>query len=478
MADIRKNFVYNIIWNISTYVVSLITFPYISRVLGAEAIGITEYVHQFIQYFVLFSMLGVVGIGTREIASCKDDKDKRSEVFSSIFGLSTFLTVIVLLVYFVCTFTIPTFIEYQRLFLIGAAQILFTTFQIEWLFRGIEDFKYITLRNIAIRIAYVIALFVFIKSADDYVMYFILTTLVIVVNAVVNLVYSRHFVKYIFNVSLFKNSWKKLSKQFAILGANNIMNSFYSSFNVVYLGLVCTKTEVGYYSVSNKIMTICIGVISAFTLVMLPRMSSLAGEKNRKQFNELLDKSFAVVFDACIPLCIMLVCYAPYIVRLLSGDGFDPAIMPLRIIAPIIVINALAQVVVYQVEMPLHKDMAILTASIIGAVVGVTLNLTIVKQNGVVGSAIVLCCSVLASFLYNLWYCLKNSLMDFPVKRLTGVLLKSLPYVLLWVMLEVLVDNYWWILGVGCSASLAYWIVLNKELFMGFVRSYFKKKQR
>lgn len=475
MADIRKNFVYNIIWNISTYVVSLITFPYLSRVLGAEAIGITEYVHQFIQYFVLFSMLGVVGIGTREIAFCKDDKDKRSEVFSSIFGLSTFLTVIVLLVYFVCTFTIPTFIEYQRLFLIGAAQILFTTFQIEWLFRGIEDFKYITLRNIAIRIAYVIALFVFIKSADDYVMYFILTTLVIVVNAVVNLVYSRHFVKYIFNVSLFKDSWKKLSKQFAILGANNIMNSFYSSFNVVYLGLVCAKTEVGYYSVSNKIMTICLGVITAFSLVMLPRMSSLAGEKDREQFNNLLEKSFAVIIDACIPLCIMLICYAPYIVLILSGNGFERAILPLRIIAPVIVINALAQIVVWQVEMPLHKDKAILTASIIGAVVGVTLNFALVKQNGVVGSAIVLCCSVLASFIYNLWYCINNKLMSFPTDKLLSVILKSLPYVLLWIVLEMFIGNKWVIIGVGSSVSLIYWVILNKDIFMGFVKSYFKR---
>ena len=106
MADIRKNFVYNIIWNISTYVVSLITFPYIARVLGAEAIGINEYVHQFVQYFILFSMLGVTGIGTREIAACKDDKDKRSVAFSSVLGLSALLTVAVLLIYFVCVFTI------------------------------------------------------------------------------------------------------------------------------------------------------------------------------------------------------------------------------------------------------------------------------------------------------------------------------------------------------------------------------------
>lgn len=475
MADIRKNFVYNIIWNISTYVVSLITFPYISRVLGAEAIGINEYVHQFVQYFILFSMLGVTGIGTREIAACKDDKDKRSVAFSSVLGLSALLTVAVLLIYFVCVFTIPAFIEYQRLFLIGSAQILFTTFQIEWLFRGIENFKYITFRNIAIRIAYVIALFIFIKSADDYVLYFILTTLVIVVNSVINLLYSRHFVNFVFDISLFKNTWKRLSKQFAILGANNIMNSFYSSFNVIYLGLVCTKTEVGYYSVSNKIMTICLGIISAFTIVMLPRMSSLAGDKDRVQFNKMLEKSFAVIFDACIPLCVMLLCYAPHIVRLLSGDGFAPAIIPLRIISPIIVINALAQVVVYQVEMPLHKDKAILTASIIGAVIGILLNLTIVKQNGVIGSAIVLCCSVLSSFLYNLWYCLRNNLMSFPVKKLMSVILRSLPYVALWIVLEMFLDNFWWILGIGCTVSLAYWIILNKEIFMGFVRSYFKR---
>lgn len=476
MADIRKNFVYNIIWNISTYVVSLITFPYISRVLGAEALGITEYVHQFIQYFILFSLLGVVGIGTREIASCKDNKAKRSETFSSILGLSAFLTFIVLVVYFVCVFTIPTFIEYQRLFMIGAAQILFTTFQIEWLYRGIENFKYTTIRNIAIRILYVIALFLFIKTSDDYELYFTLTVLVVVLNAIVNLVYARHFVNFTFDLDLFRNTWKSLSKQFAVLGANTITISFYSTFNVVYLGLVCTKADVGYYSVSNKIMTICMGVVSAFTLVMLPRMSSVAGNKDKKAFDSLIDKSFSVVLDTCIPICIMMLCYAPYIVRLLSGGEFDPAITPLRIVAPVIVVNALAQVVVYQVEMPLHKDKNILYSSIIAAVVGVVLNLSIVKGNGAIGSAMVLCFSVLASFLYNFGYCLKNNLMKFPVKKLLKVLIMSVPYVLLWVLLEVFVANEWWLLGVGSTVSLAYWCCLNRDLFMGFVRSYFKKK--
>lgn len=475
MADIRKNFGYNIILNISTYVASLITFPYVSRVLGAESIGIVTYVNQFVQYFILFSMLGVVGIGTREIAGCGNDEKKRSETFSSLLGISTAFTVIVLFVYGLCICFIPTFIEYKKLFLIGSAQILFTTFQIEWFYRGIEDFRYITIRNIAIRVLYIVLLFILVKNESDYIIYFILSTGVVVINAIINLLYSRKFITFRLTKESLQNTWKPFSKQFAILGANNIMNSFYSSFNVVYLGLVCAKTEVGYYSVSNKIMTICLGVITAFSLVMLPRMSSLAGEKDREQFNNLLNKSFAVIIDACIPLCIMLICYAPYIVLILSGNGFERAILPLRIIAPVIVINALAQIVVWQVEMPLHKDKAILTASIIGAVVGLALNFALVKQKGVVGSAIVLCCSVLASFIYNLWYCINNKLMSFPTDKLLSVILKSLPYVLLWIVLEMFIGNKWVIFGVGSSVSLLYWVILNKDIFMGFVKSYFKR---
>jgi O-antigen/teichoic acid export membrane protein len=465
----KKNFTYSIILNLSTYVASLITFPYVSRVFNAELLGTVTFINQVIQYFMLFSMAGVMTIGTREIANCGGNRDKRSETYSSMLGLSVLITIVVILIYIFAVFFVPYFSKYKALFMIGSANIIFTTLQIEWLYRGIENFKYITIRNIAIRILYVIAIFLLIKDKDDFICYYILTIAVVVINAVINLTYSRTFVSFIFSWKLYKEKWRKLFKSFAIIGANGIMNSFYSTFNVVYLGIVCSKKDVGYYYVSNNIMSLCLGVISAFTLVMLPRMSSLTGEKNKNEFDRLLDKSFIAVFSTCIPLSIIILCYASNIVQLLSGNGYEPAILPLRIIAPIIFINSIAQILVYQVEMPLRKDKAILVSSIIGAAVGVALNLLIVQRLNVFGSAIVLCLSVLSSFLYNMYYTISHKLLSFPFKELFKTTIYSLPYIVIWFIVYILIASSTWSLIIGGCFSLLYWSILNRNFIISTI---------
>lgn len=460
--------------NISTYIAALITFPYVSRVLNANELGTIEYVNQIVQYFMLFSLAGIVGIGTREIASSGENIDSRSKTFSSLLCISTTLTIVVLAIYLLCILIIPTFKDYKLLFFIGAAQILFATYQIEWLYRGIENFRYITVRNIAIRVIYILSLFLFIKGEDDTTLYFGLTVSVIVVNAIINLIYSRHFVQLKLSLKIFVESWKKYFKQIAILGANGIMNSFYSTFNVVYLGSVCPKSEVGYYYVSNRIMTVFLGVISAFTLVMLPRMSNLANRDN-EEFNRLLTKSIKIILKTCIPLGIGLFLYAPNVVQLLSGDGYEPSILPLRIISPLIVVSALAQIVVYQIEIPLKQDKAILISSIIGAVLGVGVNLIFVSHYGVVGTALALCISISGSFVYNYLFCKRNKLLVFPWKQVLKELFMSIPYIILWVLLKFIICNLILQLLIGGLLSLLYWLLINRDLLMPQIRNVFSK---
>ena len=469
MTSIKKNFTYNIILNISSYVASLIVFPYISRVLNAELLGTVNFVNQAVQYFVLFSLMGVMTVGTRAIAECKDNRQQRSEVFSAVFSLSLLATLIVMVVYFICIYIIPAFHEYDRLFLIGAANILFTTIQIEWLYRGIENFKYITIRNIIIRILYIILVFAFVRDESDYILYFALTVGIIVVNALININYSRNFVSFIFSKQLYKEIWGKVYKSFGVFGLNSIMNSFYSTFNVIYLGIVCTKDQVGYYYVSNKVMTICLGVITAFTLTMLPRMSNLLGSNDRNEYDRLLNKSVAVVMNLCVPLSVGLFLYAPNIISLLSGEGYEQAITPLRIIAPVIFINALNQIIVYQVLMPQHKDGPILISTIIAAIVGVLSNFIIVKQMGVNGSAVALCLSTAANFLYCLCYVIRNKQLSFPSRELLSCIIIVSPFFAIWFIVNKLISNSTLVLFIGVFATVLYWSLAKYKFLISLV---------
>ena len=88
MNSIKKNLLYNSIYQILLFLIPIITAPYISRVLGTRGIGLYSFNNSIAYYFVIFTMLGLNNYGNREVARTRDDKKKLSKSFFSIYGLS------------------------------------------------------------------------------------------------------------------------------------------------------------------------------------------------------------------------------------------------------------------------------------------------------------------------------------------------------------------------------------------------------
>ena len=169
--SIRVNFLYSAILTVSNYFFPFITYPYVSRVLGVEKIGICNFVDGIIHYFILFSMLGIVSVGIREIAKNRNDTQKINRAFSTLFLLNTISTTIVLAILISCIFFIPKFYIYKELMLIGVLKLISNYLLIEWLYKGLENFKLITQRTIIIKIVYVISIFVFVQNESDFIVY-------------------------------------------------------------------------------------------------------------------------------------------------------------------------------------------------------------------------------------------------------------------------------------------------------------------
>lgn len=168
MGSIKKNIFYSSILTVSGCFFPLITFPYVSRVLGVNNIGICNFVDSIVQYFIYFSMMGVMTVGIREVARTKGDKKQLSKTYSELLTLNLIVTAIMIVVLLMCTIFIPQLHEYKQMFYVGAAKVLANTLLIEWLFKGLEDFRYITVRTILVRSLYVVIVFVFVKDESDY----------------------------------------------------------------------------------------------------------------------------------------------------------------------------------------------------------------------------------------------------------------------------------------------------------------------
>ena len=274
---LKKNVIYSGFLTTSLYIFQFITYPYVARVLGVTNIGICNYVQSIVNYFNLFAMLGISILGVREIAKSKDDPKTLNETFSKLFILNACFTFSVLLIYLILINCISQLSEYKQLLYIGASQILFNLFAVEWLFRGLEDFKYITIRTMVVRSLYVVCVFLFVHNSSDYYLYFLIYSGMVVANAVINWNYGRKFVK----LSLQSISGiKKYIKPFIYLGSQLVLISVYTTFNTVYLGATCGDVQVGYYTTATKIENIILALYSSFTMVMMPRISAMMESNN------------------------------------------------------------------------------------------------------------------------------------------------------------------------------------------------------
>lgn len=385
MPSLKKNIFYSVLLVLANYVFPFLTYPYVSRVLGVTGIGACNFVDSVINYFILFSTLGIDSLGVREIAKHKDDREALDRTFSNIFVVNLALTGLMLLLLLIVTFTVPQLSEHKDLMMIGAFKLVFNCLLVEWMFRGLDDFKLITVRSIAVKTVYVVCVFLFIRKADDVWVYYLLSSLMVVANALVNIVLSRTRVHLRLRDIEFFATFKSL----LALGVYAILTSMYTTFNVTFLGFVSGETEVGFYATATKIYFMVMAVFTAFTNVMLPRMSNLVSNGEMDKFRSSFKMAVEVLFAFSLPIMVWMMLMAPDIVRVISGPGYEGAIIPMIIVSPLIFVIGYEQILVLQTLLPLGRDKLLLRNSIIGAVVGVALNVALVPFLASVGSAVV-----------------------------------------------------------------------------------------
>ncbi len=390
MASLKRNFIYNAILTMSGYIFPLIVYPYVSRVLGVANIGACNFVDSIVEYFTIISMMGMNTIGIREIAKCKGNKEKLDKAFSELFSLNTLTTIFAVITLIIATNVIDKFSLYRDLLYIGVGKLFFNYMLINWFFQGLENFKYIAARTIFIKCLFVLAVFLLVRNENDVKIYYLLIALTWAGNGIVNYIYARKFVTFHFTF----NIEKRITSSFFILGIYWFMNSMYTTLNVAFLGFATNDVEVGYYTTANKLLMVIMAMFTALTSVMVPRISkAFSSEKDNNDFTEakmLICKATNALMLFSIPIIYFVLPYSKELIYLMSGIGYEEAVVPLQIMCPLFFLVGYDQIIVLQTLLPMGKDRSILRNSIIAAVVGIVSNLVLTLHFGKTGSAIVL----------------------------------------------------------------------------------------
>ena len=381
--SIAKNYIYNLIYQMLTILLPLITTPYLSRVLGAESIGIYGYTISIVTYFILFGTLGVSMYGQREIAYKADDKKARSKTFWEIIAIRTIsLSISIVLFYFIYGRT-GEYALYYRILII---QLVANVFDISWLFQGIEEFDKTVIRNLIVKLLSLILIFVVIKEPSDLWKYFLIY---VSAELIGNVTLWLYVPKYLEKVDIKKLELRKHIKPTISLFVPQIAIQIYTVLDKTMIGQITgDMTEVGYYEQAQKIVKAALVVTTALQTVMNSRIANAYATDNKEEIKKCLDKSFEFVWCLTIPMMFGIMAIATKFVPWYYGEGFEGVIPILISTSPILVAIGLSGITGIQYLVQIGKQKEFTVSVTVGAIVNIIFNIILIRLWKGMGAAI------------------------------------------------------------------------------------------
>lgn len=387
--SISKNFIYNLLLQIVTLFMPLITVPYVSRILGKEGIGVYSYTLSIVQYFVILGTLGVSMYGNREIAYVRDDKEKMSKTFWSITFLKVITTSIALVVY-ILIFGFNK--EYANIYLIQAINIIAAMIDISWLYMGLEDFKKTVTRNLIVKIVGVICIFIFVKSYDDLYKYISINALMAILG---NLVMWMYLPRTVLRVKIkFSDIIEHIIPTLQLF-IPQIAIQIYAVLDKTMLGTLTNTGEVGLYEQSEKIIKLVLGLVTSLGVVMLPRMSNIFANGDNEKMDGYLNKSLQGVSYVSIPMAVGLAAISKEFVPWFFGPDFGAVSYLMIILTPILFFIAISNVLGIQYLLPTNRTKEFTASVTMGAIINVLLNFIFIPHYKAIGTCIA---TVIAEF--------------------------------------------------------------------------------
>lgn len=387
MSKLVKNYIYNILYQIFLVIVPLVTAPYLSRVLGTEALGTYSYINSVVSVITTFGLLGLQSYGYRQIAYERNSVDGAIKAFSSLLALRFILLGIISVIY------IPlSFLSYDRFYYLIQYALIFAQFvDVSWVFIGYEDLGIVSFRNFVAKFITVIGIFVFVKSDADLWVYFSVFAFTTLITTVSIYPILNKYVK--FKIPPAKSIFFHL-KPAVLLFIPQIATTLYLQFDKIMLkGLSGSASQVAFYDYAEKIINIPLALITALGTVMMPRLANLHANHDSQKISEYLNKTVRFVNFLSIPLAMGLAGISCGFIPWYLGDNYTATAYAIIVLCPICILNALSNVFGAQYLTAVNKTKVLTIAYYSAAVVDIIGNALLIPEFGCTGAAIatVLC---------------------------------------------------------------------------------------
>ena len=427
--SVKLNMVMNALLSMSSFIFPLITFPYVSRILlpvGTGRVAVT--------YFAMFAQLGIPTYGIRLCAKVRDNKEELTRAVHELLFINLFMSAIVYAVFFISLAVVPKFREEHTLLLIIGATILLNALGVEWLYKALEQYTYITVRSLIFKVVALISTFMLVRAPEDCLQYGFLTILATSASNVLNFINLR---KYIYLKPIGGYHIRRHIKMILVFFSMSVATTIYTNLDNVMLGFMKDKVEVGYYSAAVKIKSIMVSVVTSASTVLLPRASYYVDKGMMDEFSRILKKTMHFIFLVAIPFSIYFMIYAKEGIFFLSGKAYAGAIIPMQIIMPTLTLIGISNVTGIQMMVPLGREKQVLYSEIAGAIVDLVLNTIFIPIYGAAGAALG---TLVAEAVVLGWQCV-------AIRDLKMGIFQKLPYGKI-------------LIAVGLGSAASFWVKL------------------
>lgn len=380
--SVKKNYVFNVLSQFVSFMIPMVTNPYVSRIFGADGIGISSYTSANVTYFTLFGMIGISGYGQREIAICRDDRKKTSELFWELQSIHLVTFVITGFLYFLMAFNSQ---KYRVFYMVQFITIVASFLDINWFFQAYEKFRFIAIRNCLIKILSMFAILGLVHKSDDLALYIGIQAFATLLSNISLWIELR---KYIESVQIKSLNFKRHLKDIFIFFIPTIASSVYSVLDKSVINWITQDdSENGYYEQANKILILANIFVQSLSNVAAPRMSNLFSKHNMEAFSDKLNKSLRFMLCISLPTAFGITSIASRFVPFFFGDGFEKTVYILYIFMPLVVVLGFSVYLDGMYLVPSGRRAESAKAICVGAVTNLILNIILVYFFQSIGAA-------------------------------------------------------------------------------------------
>ncbi len=372
--SMSKNAIFKAMLNLFNIILPILVIPLVTRAVGPELYGYMGYGDSLTAYFLIFASFGIYQYGLREISKVRDDETKLRQTFTSLCLFSFLTNIIASAAYMFFVAVAYKDKPYMYTCIIMGFNLVFNMFYVEWVNEALENYDFIAIKTMVVRIIYSTLILLFVRNDGNYLFYLYLVVGFNFINNIISFIYVKRRIKFDFSNLEFAKHIRPML-YVVILSNTGVL---YTQLDKIMIKSNIGTTDVGYYYTAQRIMTIINTLMLTVIQVTMPRLSNYLGNESKNEYLTLLKRVIKIYFLFLFPASIGLLCLSKEAIYMFGGAKFLPAV-PAMIVFALYMLTLGVEGVIANQMIYLHgKEREDAMLVLIGGIINLVLNVLLV----------------------------------------------------------------------------------------------------